>query len=97
MKKIRYVTVLLSLSVMLFAASCAPSYYVASRPVEPVYVRPVAPYPNAYWVPDEWTWRNGVYIHVNGYYVRSRPNHVYVRGYWRPGRRGYAWHRGHWR
>ncbi|MBB6499979.1 YXWGXW repeat-containing protein [Pedobacter cryoconitis] len=96
MKRIGYIIVLMSLTVMFFA-SCAPAYYVDSRPVEPVYVRPAVPYPNAYWVPGEWEWRGGGYVHVNGYYVRPRPNHVYVQGYWGRARHGYAWHRGHWR
>lgn len=76
---------------------CAGSYYVAERPVEPVYTRPVAPYPGAVWVSGEWSWRNGRYVYTNGYWARPRNNRVWVSGSWERGGNGYYWRRGHWR
>ncbi|WDF53412.1 hypothetical protein [Mucilaginibacter sp. KACC 22063] len=77
--------------------ACSGQYYVTEQPAEPYYVRPVAPYAGAYWVPGEWTWSGGRYVYMRGYYVRSRPGRVYVQGHWDRGPRGYAWRRGHWR
>jgi hypothetical protein len=81
----------------LFLSSCASDYYVADQPVEPVYVRPAAPYAGAYWVPGEWIYRRNRYVYVNGYYTRARANRVYVQGNWAHSNRGYVWRRGHWR
>ncbi|MES2268495.1 MAG: hypothetical protein V4520_17150 [Bacteroidota bacterium] len=81
----------------LFLSSCATEAYVAEQPVEPVYVRPVAPYANAYWVPGEWVYSGRRYVYRNGYYVRPRANRVYVQGSWIRRPHGYAWRRGHWR
>lgn len=78
-------------------AGCSGSYYVAERPVEPVYRRPVAPYAGAVWVPGEWEWRGGHYEYVHGYWARPRGKRVYVSGSWQHGPKGYYWHRGHWR
>ncbi len=80
-----------------FLSSCAGTYYVAERPVEPVYVRPAAPYRGAYWVPGEYVWNRGRYVYVNGYWTRPRTGRAYVRGHWEGGPRGYVWHRGYWR
>lgn len=96
MKTIAKIGIVLALTSSLFT-SCAADYYVAERPAEPVYVRPVAPYPGAYWVPGEWAWRGNRYVYISGYYAQPRRGHVYVQGYWHPVRRGYAWHRGYWR
>lgn len=85
----------LALAGSLFAG-CAGTYYVAERPVEPVYERPVAPYAGAVWVSGEWGWRGGRYVYTNGYWARPRGTRVYISGGWerRPG--GYYWRRGHW-
>lgn len=72
------------------------SFVVRERPVEPVYVRPVSPYPNAIWIPGEWEWRGGRYVYINGYYVRHR-NREWIAGHWRNVPNGYVWVRGHWR
>lgn len=52
MKTIAKLGIVLALTGSLFA-SCSSQAYVTEQPVEPVYVRPVAPYPNAVWVPGE--------------------------------------------
>jgi hypothetical protein len=77
--------------------SCGSSYYVAERPVEPVYTRPVAPYGNAVWVSGEWQWRNGRYVYTNGYWARPRNNRVWISGSWESAPNGYYWRRGHWK
>ena len=78
-------------------AACSGSYYVTERPAEPVYVRPAAPYADAYWVPGEWAWNGGRYVYVNGYYTHARRGYAYTPGYWRQGPRGHVWVRGGWR
>lgn len=81
----------------LFLSSCASDYYVSSRPEEPIYARPIAPYAGAYWVPGEWYYSGNRYVYRNGYYTRPRANRVYVQGNWVRNQRGYAWRKGHWR
>jgi hypothetical protein len=97
MKIVSKVGIIGALAGSLFLSSCASDYYVAAQPVEPVYVRPVAPYAGAYWVPGEWVYRGNRYVYRNGYYTRPRVNRVYVRGNWRHTPHGYSWRRGHWR
>lgn len=69
---------------------------VRERPAEVVYTRPVAPYPNAIWIPGEWEWRGDHYVKVPGHWVRPT-NRVWVEGHWREAPGGYVWVRGHWR
>jgi hypothetical protein len=97
MKTISKIWMLLALSGSLFLSSCAGSYYVADQPVEPVYVRPVAPYPGAVWVDGDWVRRGGRYTYVNGYWARPHRGRVYTHGGWVHTNRGYAWHHGYWR
>ena len=98
MKALARIGVLVALSGAALFSSCSTSdHYVVSRPVEEVYVRPAAPYANAYWVPGEYVWRGNRYVYTRGYYVRPRANRVYVQGGWVQGPRGYSWRRGHWR
>jgi hypothetical protein len=54
MKTLSKFGIMAALAVSLFLASCASEGYVVEQPVEPVYVRPVAPYAGAVWVPGEW-------------------------------------------
>lgn len=96
MKTIGKIGILLALTGTLLT-SCVGSYYVTSRPAEPYYVRPVAPYSGAVWIDGEWEWNNGRYAYIGGHWERSRPGRVWVRGSWQSGARGYIWHRGHWR
>lgn len=96
MKSLIKVFTCLSLAVNLLSG-CAGTYYVTERPAEPYYVRPAAPYHGAYWVPGEYTWRNGRYVYVNGYWTRPHYGRTYTRGYWQSTSRGYTWHRGYWR
>jgi hypothetical protein len=96
MRKITLLVLTLGLMAGLLS-SCARTYYVSSRPVEPHYARPASPYADAYWVPGEWEWRDGRYVYINGYWARPRGGHVYVAGHWQPIRHGYRWVHGHWR
>jgi len=97
MKTISKLGLLIALAGSLFLSSCAGSYYVYDQPVEPVYERPVMPYPGALWIDGEWNWIGGRYVYTRGYWARPRSGRVYERGGWVRGPRGYAWHRGHWR
>jgi hypothetical protein len=54
----------------------------APPPPPPEEVRPVAPFPGAYWVPGYWFW--------NGY------RHTWVGGRWSPRPAGYEWERDRW-
>ena len=98
MKTLSKIGLMLVLAGSLFLSSCAGSYYVTERPVEPVYERPVVPYQGAVWVEGEWVWNGGRYIYTRGYWARPRVGRVYAHGYWEPRPRGgYRWHRGYWR
>lgn len=97
MKTIAKLGFTLILGSLLFMTSCTGSYYVISRPTEPFYQRPVAPYPGAVWVDGDWVWSGGSYVYVHGHWARPRRGRVWVRGRWEHSDRGYHWHRGHWR
>ena len=97
MKTISKLGMMLALAGSLFLASCAGSYYVYERPVEPVYARPMAPYPGAIWIEGDWVWQGGRYVYFRGHWDRPRVGRVWMRGAWERGPRGYTWHRGYWR
>jgi len=97
MKTISKLSVMAALAASLFMASCAGTYYVYDRPLEPVYERPVAPYGGAVWVEGEWNWNGARYVFVRGHWEHARPGRVWVRGEWMHTNRGYRWHRGYWR
>ncbi|MEO8713093.1 MAG: hypothetical protein ABI405_13260 [Parafilimonas sp.] len=46
--------------------------YVKVRPAVVVTERPVAPHTNYLWIGDEWTVRNGAYVHEPGYWAAPR-------------------------
>ncbi|TSJ39273.1 hypothetical protein FO440_16075 [Mucilaginibacter corticis] len=97
MKSIAKLGILLALTGSLLTSCTGQYYYVATRPVEPYYVRPVSPYANAVWVDGEWIWQGGRYAYVGGHWERPHGRRAWVRGRWVSGQRGYAWHRGYWR
>jgi len=97
MKTISKFGLMMALAGTLFMSACAGSYYVAARPVEPVYERPIAPYAGAVWIDGEWTWSGGTYVYVQGHWDRPRSGRVWVRGSWEHAGRGYRWHKGYWR
>jgi hypothetical protein len=71
--------------------------YVKVRPTVKVVERPAPPHKNYIWIGDEWTVRNGAYIHVTGRWVAPRRGYVWVPGHWANEPRGYYWIPGHWR
>jgi hypothetical protein len=71
--------------------------FVRTRPVEPVIVRPAAPYRGAVWIPGEWQWRGGRYVYVNPHYVHARRGHVWTQGHWNNISGGSVWVAGRWR
>ena len=73
-------------------------FYVNVRPTAPVIVRPAPPSPRHIWVEDEWTYRNGAYVRVPGYWAAPpRGRRAWVAGHWEHERRGHYWVAGHWR
>jgi hypothetical protein len=97
MKTISKLGLMAALSASLFIASCGGGRYVAERPVEPYYERPVAPYAGAVWVPGNWAYRGHRYVYVKGYYAQPRRNRAYVQGHWQQTQHGYRWQKGYWR
>jgi hypothetical protein len=71
--------------------------YVKMQPTVKVAERPARPHKNYIWIGDEWTVRNGAYIHVTGHWVAPRRGYVWVPGHWANEARGYYWIPGHWR
>ncbi len=97
MKALTKIGLLLTLTVSMFLASCAGSYYVTDQPAEPVYEQGVAPYPDGVWIGGEWGWSGGRYVYTRGHWEHGRgAGHDYVRGNWEHTSRGYRWHKGHW-
>lgn len=98
-------TTILSLAILLgfliLEDSSAKAQVVIIRPrhTRVVEVRPVRPYPNAYWHAGEWEWRPGLrsYVWVGGRWEVPVRGTVWVRGHWRPAPGGYVWVPGHWR
>ncbi|OCX53842.1 hypothetical protein BEL04_06035 [Mucilaginibacter sp. PPCGB 2223] len=94
MKTISKLCIIIAASASMLAG-CAGEYIVRERPVEPVYERPVAPYPGAVWISGEWVWRGDHYERMRGHWERPR-SRVWVEGHWRETPGGYVWVRGHW-
>jgi hypothetical protein len=99
MKKLTKI-LMLAAGMLLFASvsTYAQHIYVSVRPTPPVIVRTTAPSPRHIWVGEEWTVRNGVYVHTGGYW--ALPPHrgmIWVSGHWAHERGGEYWIPGHWR
>ena len=60
-------------SVLLLSACSAG--YVASRPADVEYVRPVSPGPGYVWIGGEWEWRGGNYHWRGGNWEQAREGH----------------------
>lgn len=84
--------------ILLFMAGCGPSYVVVgTRPVAPVYARPIAPGPNYIWVEGEWIRSGRGYVYNRGYWAPPRARyHRYIPGHWQQRRNGWFWVRGRW-
>ncbi|HTI90510.1 MAG TPA: hypothetical protein VL727_07965 [Puia sp.] len=84
---------------ILLAASASAQHYIRVKPGRPAVAvrRPPPPYPNAFWVDEEWRWSNGRYVWSGGYW--SRPPFRGARwlpGRWVNSRFGLQWVPGHW-
>jgi len=95
MKTIPKLCIILAASASMLAGCAGGEFVVRERPADVVYERPVAPYPNAVWIPGEWEWRGDHYVRIQGHWERPT-SRVWVEGHWRETRGGYAWVRGHW-
>src|ERR1700722_6496853 len=85
---------------MILAANSvqAQHFYVGVHPEARVITRPPAPPPRHVWVASEWTWRNGAYVEVPGYWtLPPRGHRVWVAGHWARESRGSYWLPGRWR
>lgn len=90
--------VLAALIVAANSFSASAQIYVSVRPVAPVIVRTAAPSPRHIWIGEEWTVRNGAYVHTGGYWaLPPAPGQVWIPGHWIHDRRGEQWRPGHWR
>ncbi len=84
------------LSLVLFAClsgGCSAGY-VARRPADVRYARPVSPGPGYVWVSGEWQWKGGQYHWKEGYWHAARPGRTWKSGYWEESPKGYKWHTG---
>jgi hypothetical protein len=97
MKTINKILILFALTGSLFMTACYGNYYVTSRPQEPYYIRPSAPYADAVWIDGEWVWNGRGYNYIGGHWVNPRSGRTWVRGNWESGPRGYVWRKGYWR
>lgn len=59
--------------------------------------RPLVPSPRHIWIEPEYTWRNGNYVLVQGYWAEPRMGYRYAPGYWKfKKRKGHCWVPGRW-
>lgn len=92
----KYLAAVLVICSILFV-SCSPgSVVVRERPVAPVYVRPIQPYPSYVWVEGNYVRNGHGYVYRQGYWTAPRRGRVYRQGYWRNSRKGYVWVPGRW-
>jgi hypothetical protein len=69
---------------------------VAPPPL-PVYVQPVIPGPDYFWVPGYWAWGPDGYYWVPGTWVLApAPGLLWTPGYWGWSDGLYVWHAGYW-
>ena len=98
MKKL-FSTLVLPLIVLFFIIGCGPAQItVGTRPVAPVYARPVAPGSHYIWIDGEWIRGGDGYVYRRGYWAEPRHgHHHYMGGHWQQRRGGWYWVRGHWK
>jgi hypothetical protein len=79
-----------------FSGLACTAGYVAKRPADVRYARPVSPGHGYIWVTGEWQWRGGKYYWKEGYWQVARPGRTWKPGYWESSQKGYKWHKGYW-
>jgi len=70
--------------------------YLPAPPASVDTAPPSAPPPDTVWVPGCWYWREGVYVHRPGYWLRQQPGWVWEPSHTRWTPRGYVFVEGHW-
>jgi hypothetical protein len=70
--------------------------YVATRPADVVYTRPVSPGPDYVWIGGEWEYGGGTYHWREGSWQHPKEGRTWKSGYWENGNKGYRWHSGSW-
>ncbi|HMC87151.1 MAG TPA: hypothetical protein VKI61_16615 [Chitinophagaceae bacterium] len=76
--------------------SACTGAFVAERPGEVTYNRPVAPGEGYVWIDGDWVWGSGRYTWNEGRWDRPRSGHIWHPGGWNHTARGYRWNRGRW-
>jgi hypothetical protein len=76
-------------------AGCSAGY-VAERPAEVNYVRPVSPGASYVWIGGEWEYSGNNYHWRDGSWQQPREGHTWKSGYWENNKKGYKWHKGGW-
>ena len=86
-----------AIAAILFS-SCTAGVVVTHPEYRPDVVVGVAPGPDYVWVGREYTWQNGAYVEVPGYWARrAYAGAVWTPGHWhRTGGGSYRWAPGHW-
>ncbi len=84
-------------SINFFLQSCSRAVVVEKPVVAAAKAYPPKPSPRHIWVGDNWVWRNGRYLHVNGYWALPPRHHYWVEGYWKHKHKGWVWVPGYWR
>jgi len=99
MRPIRAVLFLLgALAVFATAARAEVLIRITTPPPPlPVYVQPVIPGPDFFWVPGYWAWGEFGYFWVPGTWVRAPgPGLLWTPGYWAWNDGIYVWRAGYW-
>ncbi len=99
MKKYYLKSLMILVMLLSFSFAANAQFVVKVRPGAPkVAIRMAAPSPAHVWVGSNYIWRNGQYVHVDGYWVKPpHKKHHWVDGRWKNTRRGWTWVPGHWR
>ena len=85
------------ISVVQLLTACS-GYIVSAPPQQMDEVVLVAPSPIHVWIPGYYSYNNGSYVFVNGYYrIPPHGRTSYVQGSWQNTPRGYKRGKGHWR
>lgn len=80
------------------SAGAQVNIYIGTPPPPIRYeVRPVVPYPEAYWIPGYWSPYGQRYRWIGGHYERPPyANAYWTHGHWDHASNGWRWHEGRW-